>query len=113
MDGSQKLPQRILDPLFENLKSGKPYAKLLTVVAAWIRFLEARSLGGAIDDPFAAQLLDAVQGPIDDVHLVGGILDLDFVFKGYPVDQIFEELTARCRDLSPQNIEKYMGKVLS
>ena len=35
MDGSQKLPQRILDPLFENLKSGKPYAKLLTVVAVF------------------------------------------------------------------------------
>ena len=40
MDGSQKLPQRIIHPLFENLSLGRPYSRLLTVVAAWIRYLQ-------------------------------------------------------------------------
>ncbi|MCL4138673.1 UNVERIFIED_CONTAM: hypothetical protein GTU68_005954, partial [Idotea baltica] len=101
-DGSQKLRQRILDPLFENLTTGRPYGKLLIVVAAWIRFLKERSEGGRIVDPLAAQLIHAIHESGDDTDPVRNILDLDHVFDGYPSRQILNDLTTTFRDMNQQ-----------
>ena len=94
-DGSQKLPQRILDPLFENLAAGRPYDKLLTVVAAWARFLQSRAEGGGINDPLAEKLASVVQNARGDAQLVACLLAVREVFAGYPVDTIEEELVER------------------
>ncbi|MFN3315122.1 MAG: mannitol dehydrogenase family protein, partial [Hyphomonas sp.] len=39
MDGSQKLPQRILATLGENLKAGRSSPRLMLAVAAWMRYV--------------------------------------------------------------------------
>lgn len=52
MDGSQKLPQRILDTLRDRLRSGHPIDRLSLTVAAWWR--HQRTPGA--DDPLAAEL---------------------------------------------------------
>ncbi len=39
MDGSQKLPQRILGAIAENLDAGRPVEGLSLVVAAWMRYV--------------------------------------------------------------------------
>ena len=67
MDGSQKLPQRILGTMADNLASGGPIEGLALVVAAWMKYaggIDER--GQAIDlrDPLADELRRA-NGPED------------------------------------------------
>ena len=59
MDGSQKLPQRILGTVADNLAAGRPVTGLATVVAAWMRYVGgADENGNVIDvrDPLADRL---------------------------------------------------------
>ena len=59
MDGSQKLPQRLLGTIRERLKAGAPIDHLALGVAAWMRYVTGLDeKGGAIDvrDPLAAEL---------------------------------------------------------
>jgi fructuronate reductase len=64
MDGSQKLPQRIVAPLRERLAAGQPAARLALGIAAWLRFVGGRADDGtvlALDDPLAERLRAHVQ----------------------------------------------------
>lgn len=59
MDGSQKLPQRLLGTIRDRLASGAPIDRLALGVAAWMRYVAGRDeKGEAIDvrDPLAARL---------------------------------------------------------
>jgi fructuronate reductase len=59
MDGSQKLPQRLLAPIRERLARGLPIPRLALAVAAWMHYLRGIDEWGrpyAIDDPLAAPL---------------------------------------------------------
>jgi fructuronate reductase len=65
MDGSQKLPQRILAPVADNLAAGRPVDGLCLVVAAWVRFLRGVSdtaVPHAVNDPLADDLQVAALG---------------------------------------------------
>ncbi|MEO7335854.1 MAG: mannitol dehydrogenase family protein [Caldimonas sp.] len=66
MDGSQKLPQRLLGTARDRLAAGLPIERIALAVAAWIRYLEGSDEHGnrhEIDDPLrevlALQLLAA------------------------------------------------------
>lgn len=68
MDGSQKLPQRILGTLAEGLDRGLPQRGLLLAVAAWMQYTSGRTLSGAeieVKDPLAERLAGFWQS--DDV----------------------------------------------
>lgn len=82
MDGSQKLPQRVLDPLFENRGAGRSQDRLVKVVAAWIMFLEQNSRGG-IDDPLAETLIAAIASAQDCSEVARNILSIEEVFGNY------------------------------
>lgn len=59
MDGSQKLPQRLLGTIRERLKAGAPIDHLALGVAAWMRYVTGTDeKGAAIDlrDPLVAEL---------------------------------------------------------
>ena len=59
MDGSQKLPQRILETVATNLEAGRPSDGLCLAIAGWMRFVGGVDENGeAIDvkDPMAARL---------------------------------------------------------
>jgi fructuronate reductase len=59
MDGSVKIPQRILSTLEARLQQGLAVPRLALALAAWLHFLRARSDAGLsyrIDDPMAARL---------------------------------------------------------
>jgi len=59
MDGSQKLPQRLLGTIRDRLKSGAPIDRLALGVAAWMRYVTSiDETGGPIDvrDPLAGRL---------------------------------------------------------
>jgi fructuronate reductase len=63
MDGSQKLPQRLLQPALDRLRQGAMPRHIALVVAAWMRFLLGRDelgRGYDISDPLAARLVTLV-----------------------------------------------------
>jgi len=60
MDGSQKLPQRLLQPALDRLRQGAMPHHIALVVAAWMRFLQRRDEQGRayeISDPLASRLV--------------------------------------------------------
>jgi fructuronate reductase len=82
MDGSQKLPQRLLSTIRERLSQNLPFPHLALSVAAWIRYVGGTDeTGRAIDvrDPLAAQLQATLSGP-DPAGRVVAILNTTAVF---------------------------------
>jgi len=61
MDGSQKLPQRLLGTVRDRLAAGQTIARLGLAIAAWLHYLrgrDERDHAYTIDDPLADELLD-------------------------------------------------------
>ncbi|WP_145108157.1 mannitol dehydrogenase family protein [Cereibacter sediminicola] len=59
MDGSQKLPQRILGTLAENLAADRPSPGLMLAVAGWMRYVSGTDENGQlieVKDPLADEL---------------------------------------------------------
>ncbi|MBU2865416.1 mannitol dehydrogenase family protein [Pacificibacter marinus] len=83
MDGSQKLPQRILNQLETGLQAGRPMKGLILAVAAWMRYVGAvDEKGAAIDvrDPMAALLKDLSDAADTNVRKVQSFLAIDEIF---------------------------------
>ncbi len=84
MDGSQKLPQRLLGTILVRSEANRPFNRLALGVAAWMRYVTGiDEQGNAIDvrDPMAARLRaisDASEG--DATRLVDGLLGVSEVF---------------------------------
>ncbi|HEX2135386.1 MAG TPA: mannitol dehydrogenase family protein [Microvirga sp.] len=71
MDGSQKLPQRLLGTIRDRIRAGAPFPRLALGVAAWMRYVTGvDEKGQTIDvrDPLAARLraLADEAGPVPD-----------------------------------------------
>ena len=80
MDGSQKLPQRILGTIKDRLAQGAVPLGLCLVVAAWMRYVGGSDETGApidVKDPLAEYLAAATR--TDDP--VGALLAMDSVFE--------------------------------
>ncbi|WP_419909594.1 mannitol dehydrogenase family protein [Hoeflea sp.] len=84
MDGSQKIPQRLLGTIRDRMAKGLPHQRLDLAVAAWIRHLCGRDGAGnryEIDDPMARQLSEIAGRTLPDVLALGNaVLDLQPVF---------------------------------
>ncbi len=81
MDGSQKLPQRLLGTIRDNIAAGRPFAVAALGVAAWMRYVRGvDERGGAIDvrDPLAAELATRSRGT--PAERVDALLGLSRVF---------------------------------
>lgn len=84
MDGTQKLPQRILATLADRLRAGLPIETQAMVIAAWMRFATGRDEAGRpidVRDPLAPELarIAGEAGPAPD-RLVPALLALSTVF---------------------------------
>ncbi|MBE7213512.1 MAG: mannitol dehydrogenase family protein, partial [Gluconacetobacter diazotrophicus] len=79
MDGSQKLPQRLLGTARDRLAAGRPIDRVALGIAAWMRYVTGRDeQGRAIDvrDPLAADLrarTATAQTAVDLVHACLGV----------------------------------------
>jgi fructuronate reductase len=83
MDGSQKLPQRILGTLSGNLKAGRPSPGLMLTVAAWIRYVGGTDEAGRpieVKDPLAERLRSLSDGGSDAASKVAALLSVREVF---------------------------------
>ncbi|MBV9653955.1 MAG: mannitol dehydrogenase family protein [Acetobacteraceae bacterium] len=77
MDGSQKLPQRLLSPALDRLGQGAMPRRIATVVAAWMRFLQGRDEQGRVyevNDPLASRLTALASEAGDDAEALAGAL---------------------------------------
>ena len=83
MDGSQKLPQRLLASCGARLSQGRGIAALALGVAGWMRWQSGVTEAGeafAVDDPLAAQIRALIDGADGDAATVGALLTLDAIF---------------------------------
>jgi fructuronate reductase len=104
MDGSQKLPQRLLNTIRARLAANAPSPRLALGVAAWMRYATGiDEKGGAIDvrDPLAARIKQATQGISEAAALVETYLGFGEVFGAdLPMDARFREaVTKALREL--------------
>jgi fructuronate reductase len=91
MDGSQKLPQRILGTLRAGLDEGRDAPGLCLAVAAWIRYVGgADEAGTPIDvrDPLADRLREVAAGADTPAGKVAALLDIDAVFPRDLADRL-------------------------
>lgn len=84
MDGSQKLPQRLLGTLVDRRAAGAEPRGLALAIAAWIRFL-----GGTGDDGRALPLDDPLAVPLRDALAGAGPTPIDRVRAIFAVDSVF------------------------
>ena len=85
MDGSQKLPQRLLGTLTDNLVAGRPIRGLALAVAAWIAYTSGTDERGEpidVRDPLGDRLREAGARHADASERAMAFLALDAVFPG-------------------------------
>ncbi|AEE47408.1 mannitol dehydrogenase family protein [Cellulomonas fimi] len=86
MDGSAKLPQRLLGTVRDRLAAGAVPTAAAATLAAWMSYVHATTHGGlevagrkvSLDDPLADALASAADGPVDG--LVDRLLAVREVF---------------------------------
>ncbi len=108
MDGSQKLPQRLLGTIRDRIAAGAPYKRLALGVAAWMRYVTGVDEKGQpieVKDPLAPRFKAiAESGGGDAVRLADGLLSINEIFgSDLPQDAAFRSLvvshlTALLRD---------------
>jgi fructuronate reductase len=100
MDGSQKLPQRILGTVRDNLAAGRPIDCAALAVAGWMRYVSGVDEAGRainVSDPLAADFARiAAAHAGDPTALARGLLGLAPVFgTDLPADPRFADPVAR------------------
>jgi fructuronate reductase len=101
MDGSRKLPLRLIATLLDARRAGLPHDAPLLALAAWMRFCDGRDeAGGALplDDPLAARLRTAAGG--EAAPVARAMLAIGEVFGDAAADtRLADDLAAALRAL--------------
>lgn len=83
MDGSQKLPQRLLAPISARLAQGQGIGTLALAVAGWMRWQSGRTDAGgafAVDDPLARETARRLAGLNDPGEQAAALLGIAAIF---------------------------------
>ncbi|MBB3950049.1 mannitol dehydrogenase family protein [Aureimonas jatrophae] len=116
MDGSQKLPQRLLGTIRDRLAAGQPFDRLALGVAAWMVYVRgADERGEAIDvrDPLARDLAEATRGCREAADLLAACLRFETVFgRDLPASPEFRATVERAldgllRDGAARTVERF------
>ncbi|SMP21299.1 fructuronate reductase [Shimia sagamensis] len=102
MDGSQKLPQRLLGTLRENIAAGRPSPGLYLAVAAWMRYVSGTDeTGQQIDvrDPLAEQLCCITAPHEAPADIVTAMLSVREIFDEDLAGQLAEPVTQAAQRL--------------
>jgi fructuronate reductase len=117
MDGSQKLPQRLLGTVRDRLAQGAPIRRLALAVAAWIRYVGGVDEKGQpieVKDPLALALRSALDAAGDaPAQRVGAALRFEAVFgPDLPQAPAFREaVTSAYADLVKRGAREAAGAV--
>lgn len=102
MDGSQKLPQRILGTLEERFAEGAQTPGLILTIAAWMRYLRGiDDAGNPIDirDPLAEHIASLAETTSDPEDWVCSILAIREVFPDAVAQSLLETVTTTYKQL--------------
>lgn len=116
MDGSHKLPQRILATIEDNARAGRESPGLTLAIAGWIRFLEGTDDNGdklEVSDPLKDRLQTLIKTHTSRAELVKGLLELDAVFGGSPPDHFETSLIAALNKLDDIGAKAAMQEMIS
>jgi fructuronate reductase len=84
MDGSQKLPQRLLGTIADRRRAGAEPSLAALGVAGWMRFVSARRSDGGrplpVDDPLADEIGRRLRGREDPTSVVDTLLAMPEIF---------------------------------
>ncbi|SDK81634.1 mannitol dehydrogenase family protein [Aliiruegeria lutimaris] len=83
MDGTQKLPQRILRPALDAHAEGQSLRPFAFATAAWMRYCLGRKDDGttyALRDPMEGEISSRLEGLTDDVGIVEALCELPGLF---------------------------------
>ncbi len=104
MDGSQKLPQRLLGTIRDNLAAGLPIGRLCLAVAAWMRYVAGMDERGRpidVRDPLADLLRrraaaagDQPRARVEALAAVEAVFGQDLPANQVFIDTVTEALTA-------------------
>jgi fructuronate reductase len=94
MDGTQKLPQRLLGTIRDRLKADQPITHLALGVAAWMRYVMGIDENGDtidVKDPLSMRMLAIAAGAGDDPEaLFDGLSALTSIFgEDLPTHEVF------------------------
>jgi fructuronate reductase len=109
MDGSQKLPQRILGTLRDNLAANRPSPGLCLAVAAWMIYVGGTGLDGAaidVRDPLAERLKSLSDNAGDLATKVAALLAVEDIFEPSLATAIRPAVTSAYEDLVTGGVRK-------
>ncbi len=88
MDGSQKLPQRLIASAIDRIDAGQPVGAISLVIAAWIRYVSEEDQHGrrrVLDDPLAYHLANLPSSTTSNASdVVDAALALADIFESRP-----------------------------
>jgi fructuronate reductase len=121
MDGSQKLPQRLLGTVLDRRRAGAEPTVAALGVAAWMRFVSARRSDGGreltVDDPLADAIVQRLGGRQDPRRIVDALLSMHEIFgQELAADAVFgdllvEHLGRLVRDGAEQTARHVAGEI--
>ncbi|OIQ32924.1 MAG: mannitol dehydrogenase [Alphaproteobacteria bacterium MedPE-SWcel] len=103
MDGSQKLPQRLLGTLRDTLDNGRDVRALSLAVAAWMRYAGGMDEAGQpidVRDPLADKLRDLSRRATSPAETVSAFLSVNEVFPEDLAERLHAPLTTAMSRLS-------------
>jgi fructuronate reductase len=99
MDGSQKLPPRLLATIRDRLPAGSQPRLSLLAVAAWMRYVSARNDDSGrpidVDDPLAPQFAAQLVGASTPAAIVESLVGIRAIFGDLGDDPEFRRLLTR------------------
>jgi fructuronate reductase len=116
-DGSQKIVQRLVDPLRERLDAGRPAALLILAIASWIAYglCGARRFGArwTPSDPYAETVIAIGEKNADWSGLATAVLDIRSIFGGdMSRPQVIEPIARHLRGLLGGDVGAYLAERL-
>jgi fructuronate reductase len=119
MDGTLKLPQRMLDSIRFHLKNGTQFDCLALGVAAWMRYVSGVDDAGKaieVSDPMADKLKELVANSNDNQERVKSLLSLSQVFgDDLPNNPCFVEKVIKAylslRDIGAKQSVKQLERI--
>jgi fructuronate reductase len=108
MDGSQKLPQRLLATVRERQAQGMASPALATAIAAWMHFVvkTAHTPGGVLNDPLSVEILDKAKISLQANEIVRSLLSISKIFgTDLGLDASFESELLTCFNAMAANPE--------
>jgi len=82
MDGSQKLPQRLLSTLRDRIAAGLSSPAMATAIAAWMHFAvkTAHTPDAVLNDPLSSEILAQARASSEPSTIINNLLSIEKIF---------------------------------